>query len=553
MRETSELWKELRARHADIEAKWDIAGVEYGADAEISHRIEHALYDDLSIGNATIAKLTLHIIAADIPRGAKIQRYIRLVSGDTVSEWVKAGTYWTNRRSSDEDDWTLEAYDAMRKADAVYLAEGDTGTWPRTVSSVVSDICDRIGVTLDSRTSLQNYAVEYTNDLTMREILGHIAAAHGGNFIITSDETLYLVPLVPVGEADDIGDNLVDCINNGKREAITRVMLWYDDENAFSAGDETGMTLEVDCPWATKTMASNVLALVSGYAYQAFTASAVDLDPAHELGDPVLVSGLTSVLAKLEDNGDGFPDISAPGELEEEDEYPSEGPLQRELNRTVKLGQSYYGTTIDRESGLTVQKVNPLGGVETRAVLNSDELAFYDENGNVALYFDTSTGKYKFVGDVTVQKGSININDQFIVDEDGNVSMSGEASIYGGRYYAGTPDDNEGYSEMSSTGFRVFNSLGQLKLLFGYNTSDLDYPFIELGAGGGAAKSKGLIKKFVDGLWIGNDEPKYDSGYFSPASGYIGLFFSFTDNKAYVVSGSSMMNIYTGDAVARFG
>lgn len=553
MRETSELWQTLRSNNANVEYKWNVGGIDYGAEAEISHSVEHALFDDFGIGNATIAKLTLRVVADNIQRSSRVQRYIRLTDGENTSEWVKAGTFWTNRRSSDEDDWTLEAYDAMRKADAVFLPEGDTGTWPRTVSTVVNEICTRMSVKLDSRTTLRDYAVSYPNDLTMREMLGHIAAAHGGNFIITYDGTLYLVPLVSSAEVDDIGDDLVDCIDNGKRPAITRVTLWYDDESAYTAGNDTGLTLEADCPWATQTITNNVLALVRGYSYQAFTASAVNLDPMHELGDPLLVGGLTSMLAKLEDDGGGFPNISAPGSLDEEDEYPSEGPLQRELNRTVKLGTSYYGTTIDRANGLIIQKVNSLGGSETRAILNSDELSFYDENGNKVLYLDPATGNYKFVGDVTVQEGSININDKFVVDEQGNVSMSGEASIYGGRYYAGRPNDNDGYSEMSSGGFRVVNSEGQLKLLLGYNTTDLDYPFIELGAGGGSSSSKGLIKKFVDGLWIGNDAPKYESGYFSPASGYIGVFFRFTDNKAYVVQGADMMNIYTGDAVARFG
>lgn len=553
MRETTELWKTLRAANADIEVKWNINGTEYYANSEVSHRIEHTLFDDVSIGNASTAKLTLHIIALDIPRASKIQRYIRLTSGDSATDWVKAGTFWVNRRSSDDDDWTLEAYDAMRKADAPFLGEGDTGTWPRTTRNVIEEICARIGVTLDERTNLKNYSIEYPNDLTMREMLGHIAAAHGGNFIITHDETLYLVPLLPNGTADDIGDDLASCFDNGKREAISRVTLWYDDDNYYTAGTDTGLTLEADIPWATKTIANAVLAAVNGYAYQAYSAAKANIDPAHELGDPLTVNGLASVLAQIDDDGGGFPDIAAPGKLEDADEYPVEGPLQRALNRTVKLGQSYYGTTIDRESGLTVQKVNALGGLDTRAVINSDTLAFYDEDGEPVLYFDPSTGKYKFVGDVTVQEGSININDKFVVDEDGNVEMSGEASIFGGKYYAGSPEDEQGYSEMTSTGFSVVNALGQVKLVFGYVSSNFDYPFVELGSGDGASGTKGLLKKFQDGLWIGNDAPKSATGMFSPQSGYIGIFFKFSDNKAYVVSGTNMLNLYTGDTVARFG
>lgn len=73
------------------------------------------------------------------------------------------------------------------------------------------------------------------------------------------------------------------------------------------------------------------------------------------------------------------------------------------------------------------------------------------------------------------------------------------------------------------------------------------------GAGSGTYGTKGLVKKFADGLWIGNSAPRDGSGVFSAQAGYNGIFFSFVDEQAYVVNGANMMNIYTGDAVARFG
>ena len=83
----------------------------------------------------------------------------------------------------------------MLKAEQVFLAEGDTGEWPRTQTAVVAEICTRMGVELDSRTVLGSYPVEYPNDFTMREILGYIAAAQGGNWIVTGAGKLLLIPL----------------------------------------------------------------------------------------------------------------------------------------------------------------------------------------------------------------------------------------------------------------------------------------------------------------------------------------------------------------------
>ena len=86
--------------------------------------------------------------------------------------------------------------------------------------------------------------------------------------------------------------------------------------------------------------------------------------------------------------------------------------------------------------------------------------------------------------------------------------------IYGGRYYAGHPDEAKGYTEMTPNGLRIINALGQLKLILGYTSGDYDYPYVELGSGTGTGATKGLVKKFGDGLWIGNNAPKDASGNF---------------------------------------
>ena len=84
---------------------------------------------------------------------------------------------------------------ATEKGHAV-VVEGDKCEWPRTQQAVVNAICARMGVELDSRTVINStYMVDYPNDYTMREILGYIAAAHGGCWIITPTGKLRLVTL----------------------------------------------------------------------------------------------------------------------------------------------------------------------------------------------------------------------------------------------------------------------------------------------------------------------------------------------------------------------
>lgn len=236
-----------------------------------------------------------------------------------------------------------------------------------------------------------------------------------------------------------------------------------------------------------------------------------------------------------------------------ESETSLEADLVEAAKQTVTKNTSYYGVKVSELSGLTIERSDE----SAKVIMNADEFRMQalDDEGVLEdkLYFDPESGSYKFKGSIEVQSGSININDRFIVDANGNAYMSGEATIYGGKYYAGMPGGDEGFSQMTANGFEVYNSDGDLKLKLGYTTEDEDFPFLQLGSGFGATKDFGLVKKFTNGLWIGNSVPADDQGTFTPMTGYNGIFFKFSDNTAYVVKDTDMKNIYTGAAIAKFG
>lgn len=197
---TSDLWKRLASTPNVVkEYAFDIAGVHYGDSSEIRHSSEALLYSDFGFGNATIGYLSVSLIAKNIPKGAKVERYVRLVKGDEASEWIPKGVFWINRRSEDDGHWTIEAYDAMRKAEQVW--EPGRNLWfPLSMEAAVNHLAELIGVDVDPRTTdLLNgdYSVDYpSTDQTVRQTLGWIAAAHGGNFIISDEGKLLLVPLL---------------------------------------------------------------------------------------------------------------------------------------------------------------------------------------------------------------------------------------------------------------------------------------------------------------------------------------------------------------------
>ena len=115
----------------------------------------------------------------------------------------------------------------------------------------------------------------------------------------------------------------------------SKVIAWYDDENAFVAGDDSGRVLEVDLPFATQEIVNGMLERIRGYAYQPWTGTRAILDPAAELGDGVTINGVYSVLASMETTFDGLmlSDAAAPADEEVDHEYPFVPPYIREVKR----------------------------------------------------------------------------------------------------------------------------------------------------------------------------------------------------------------------------
>ena len=196
--QTSELWKTLwRTRNTVKEYKFEINDVEYGPNAEVNHSYSNGIFDTFGIGNAYTASLTLGLFTDNVPRAATIKRYVRLRNGEQVSEWLPKGTFFTNTRSDDDGYWTIEAYDSMRKAEVVWTPD-QSFEFPLSMPAAATEFARILGVELDPRTVLNaDYTIDYpANDYTIRNELCFIAAAHGGNWIITDENKLYLVPLL---------------------------------------------------------------------------------------------------------------------------------------------------------------------------------------------------------------------------------------------------------------------------------------------------------------------------------------------------------------------
>lgn len=210
MQNTSDLYKSIRDNPlCSAETRATIAGVLYEQDRLSPPETSGSLFPDgkPSVGNCISRQLDLTIFPAGrtIPRMAEIKLETRLVIKDDLtdevlqtSEWIPKGTFYIDTRTQDYGTYalTIHAYDAMLKAEQMLLTETTEDDWPKPMDEVVEEIAKRMGVTMDSRTVISHtMMVGYPLEYTMREILGYIAAAHAGNFIITDAGELRLIAL----------------------------------------------------------------------------------------------------------------------------------------------------------------------------------------------------------------------------------------------------------------------------------------------------------------------------------------------------------------------
>lgn len=234
-----------------------------------------------------------------------------------------------------------------------------------------------------------------------------------------------------------------------------------------------------------------------------------------------------------------------------------------ELSQTVEG----IGTAVaDAEDNITkLQQTAGTVSVEAKSeqgtlktVISNDgtwESAYTDANGRVlsGISFDFVSKSFIFNGSGSFT-GELNIgNGNFIVDVNGNVTAQGDTKIYGGKYYAMDDDGSGNYTTMDEDGFSVYDENAVQRVKVGFPAYHPECPFVILNGGTIDSASRIIMKQFENGMWLGNDSPMNAYGEFVAKDGYNGFFISLTDSQTYIVSGTNMQSVYTGEAIAKFG
>ena len=197
---------------------------------------------------------------------------------------------------------------------------------------------------------------------------------------------------------------------------ISRVNLSVDSETYYTAGNDTGRTLEVTCAWASQAMANSILSAVQNVEYQPYTAGEALMDPAAEIGDGVVVGGIYSVVANENMSFSRLynSEISAPDLDEVDDEYPYESLERRQYDRELARTRSMISKSAS-EILLQVEGIaEDLEGQISSISVKLDSITLSVSNGSTS-----STISLK-AGDVTISSETIKM--------DGLVTFTGLSS-----------------------------------------------------------------------------------------------------------------------------
>lgn len=153
-------------------------------------------------------------------------------------------------------------------------------------------------------------------------------------------------------------------------DGYTKVVISVSDDVEYSAGNDTGRTMTLVCPWGTQAMAEKLLSRVRGFQYQPFTASGAHLDPSVELGDGVTVGKVYSgVFTKDVSHGPLYTaDVSAPGGEKINYQYEYKSPQVRKVERQNREIRASLSIQADRITQEVTERQNQVG--ELRATLN---------------------------------------------------------------------------------------------------------------------------------------------------------------------------------------
>lgn len=263
------------------------------------------------------------------------------------------------------------------------------------------------------------------------------------------------------------------------------------ENKIYTAGDDTGTTLEITNEWGTQKMAEAILEKIQGWRYQPYKASGSSIDPSAEIGDAVTISDIYGgIFAKKTTYGKYIrTDLEAPSKEEVEHEFQVQSPTDRQ----------YARFTSDVRSKLTIQaeaieaRVEKVHGKTTESFwwsLQSDGWSVGNQSGAI---FKVDSSGAKVEGEIRATSGSIG---GFTIEKD---RLSYKNLDFGGEVSKGVYLGPKGIQCGSAAAGVQLTSDGNLYAENGYFRGSVRAKMIDYGGDDGYFSGSGLVTGSVTG------------------------------------------------------
>lgn len=476
MQTTSTLWQNLEYANGTVaETVLFIAGKQYSPYTPPQTR--RSMYDGTpTLGNCVSATLTVEIRTTDVfPRSAQVDVKTRLVGADgTTTDWLSRGTFFISTRRIDfvTGIVSLECYDSMLKAAQKANVEG---AFPKTQVLAVSEIAEAIGVEIDERTELDDtYTINRPVDLTMQEVLGFIGTCNGGNWVITPENKLRLVPFADMSTAVPVNIRAVlTRAELSQRAEVTGVRLIHTSGEVYFNGTDDGLVLTSNNanPYVDAAMCQSLYDRYVGLVYTEFTTYRSVVSVALELGDVVAYKdSIRGIAGEIWETLYASPrsDVSAKLDFDLESEYPYTSPIGsiKESIAGIKDEMSKYVTSTEVESAIVQSRdsiMSTVSQVETK--IDTKSKSFFQA--------DEPSLEDSIPGDVWIQTGTNKLhifnNGAWIPAQDTDIARTDSA-------VAGIEDelnraDTGILAQISSMWSQINQTAGEVQILVGSDAS----------------------------------------------------------------------------------
>lgn len=266
--------------------------------------------------------------------------------------------------------------------------------------------------------------------------------------------------------------------------SYSKVILKTGDGEGYVAGNDSGLTLEADCPYATQAIANAVLASLQGGSYKPYEGSRAYITPAAEIGDGMTSDGFYSGIYSLsrQFSKTVAADIGAPSDTEVQHEIQYVSQSDRKFTRKMKEISSEFAVMADEISA----KVSEVGGDNQSFGWSMTTAGMYwYANGQQVM----AANQYGLEIKGTLTSGSVITGDLYV----GGTSigdMINAATLRSGAIWPSSASGYSGYtnalwssiaggyvyaSAQGTSSYPSYFSCGRLRIMTGLTMAGLDW------------------------------------------------------------------------------